>query len=85
MNSDLFRHSVGFLAATSLFLVGCKNQKSTEPPDLTPSQEQVEIEEAEYEEGEPIAEDISEPEPLVREAPLYSPRPFPDLRVIYGQ
>ncbi len=83
MNSDLVRPAAFFLIAASLFLAACKDNKPAEPPNSKPSAEQAE--ETEIVEQEPIVEDITEPPPVVREAQLYTPRPIPDLRVIYGQ
>lgn len=85
MNSDPFRPALALLLAASIFLIGCKDNKPAEPPKPEASSEQVEEVETEIVEEEPAAEDITEPPPVVREAQLYTPRPFPDLRVIYGQ
>lgn len=83
MNSNLFRPAVALLLAASLFLIGCKDNKPAETPNPQPVQEQAKEVEAEIVEEEAIVEDIQEPDPVVREAQLYTPRPFPDLRVIY--
>jgi len=83
MNSDLIRPAALFLISASLLLAACKDNKPAEPRNSKPSAEQSE--ETEFVEQESIAEDITEPPPVVREAQLYTPRPIPDLRVIYGQ
>jgi hypothetical protein len=85
MNSDFFRPALALLLAASLFLIGCKDNKPAEPPKPEAASEQVEEVETEIVEEEPTAEDITEPPPVVREAQLYTPRPFPNLRVIYNQ
>lgn len=89
MNFNLLRHAVAFLLAAPLFLAGCKDNKSgaqPNPPNPADPAPQVEgeksasqnVAEAEIEEEHP------EP-PVIRDGYLYSPRPFPDLRVIYGR
>ncbi len=83
MNSDLMRPSAFFLISASLLLAACKDNKPAESSNSKPSAEQAE--ETEIVEQESIVEDITEPPPVVREAQLYTPRPIPDLRVIYGQ
>lgn len=85
MNSDLIRPAAFFLIAASLFLAACKDNKPAEPLKPTPSTEQSEEVETEVVEEESMAEDITEPPPVVREAQLYIPRPIPDLRQIYNQ
>jgi|688.fasta_scaffold91453_2 hypothetical protein len=85
MNSDLWRPAAIFLILASLFLIGCKDNKPSEPPKAETNSEQVEAMEPEITEEDPDAEAITEPPPVVREAQLYSPRTFPSLQVIYGQ
>jgi hypothetical protein len=85
MNSNLVRPAAFFLIAASLFLAACKDNKPAEPPKQTPSTVQSEEVETKVVEEESVAEDITEPPPVVREAQLYTPRPISDLRVIYGQ
>lgn len=84
MNSDPFRPALALLLAASLFLIGCKDNKPADPPKPETSSKPVEDVEIEIVEEEAAAEDITEPPPIVREAQLYTPRPFPDLRVIYN-